>query len=120
MAFSLKYNLKTFTLLGTIGLCTATIQSVNTKFTGKKSVATSHTTLQKISKIKCVERCNKEKQNGKCTLAEYDKRTKTCYLSNDDPQAVLDTDDEMSGVFFYGPDVNDIYDISFLLTYNIL
>jgi len=55
------------------------------------------TALQKISKIKCVETCNKERQKGRCTLAGYDKRTETCYLSDDDPQNVFDTDDEMTG-----------------------
>ena len=91
----------TITILLTITLCNATIQSVMTMFTEKKSVATSHTTLQKISKIKCVEKCNKERQNGRCTLAGYNKATKTCYLSVDDPQNVVDTTDEMTGVFFY-------------------
>jgi len=85
---------------------------VTTRFTEKKSVATSHTTLQGISKIKCVEKCDKEKQNGRCTIAGYDKRTKTCYLSDDDPMNVLDTDDEMTGVFFYGPDINSIISVS--------
>ena len=90
-------------LLVTIALCSATIQSVTTRFTEKKSVATTHTTLQNISKIKCVEKCNKEKQNGRCTLAGYNKATNTCYLSVDDPQDALDTTDDMYGVFFYEP-----------------
>jgi len=36
-----------------------------------------------------------------CTLAGYNKATKTCYRSIDDPQDALDTPDEMAGVFFY-------------------
>ena len=95
-----------------ISLCNAKIQSVTTEFTGKKCVATSHTTLQKISKIKCVEKCNQERQNGRCTLAGYNKATKTCYLSVDDPQDVLDTDDEMTGVFFYQPEPTGIINTS--------
>ena len=87
-----------------ISMCNANVQSVTTKFTEKKCVATSHTTLQKISKIKCVEKCNKERQNGRCTLAGYNKATKTCYISLDDPQDVLDTTDDMTGVFFYQPE----------------
>ena len=90
-------------LFATISLCNANIQSVTSKFTEKKCVATSHTTLQKISKIKCVEKCNQERQKGMCTLAGYNKATKTCYLSVDDPQDVLDTADEMTGVYFYEP-----------------
>jgi len=88
--------------LVTITICTAIIQSVATKFTENKIVLTSHTELQMISKIKCVERCSKERQNGMCTLAGYNKSTKTCYLSVDNPQSVLNTTDEMSGVFFFG------------------
>jgi len=91
-----------------ISLCYADIQSVTTKFTEKKCVATSHTTLQKISKIKCVEKCNQERQKGRCTLAGYNKATKTCYISVDNPLDVLDTTDEKFGVFFYEPEPTGI------------
>jgi len=103
-------------LLLTISLCDANIQSVTSEFTEKKSVATSHTTLRNISKIKCVEMCNKERQNGRCTLAGYDKRTKTCYLSDDDPMNVLDNDDEMIGIF-YLQDLNGTYSIHICFFY---
>ena len=43
-----------------ISLCNADTQSVTTKFTEKKCVATSHTTLLKISKIKCVKSVTKK------------------------------------------------------------
>jgi len=95
-------------LLVVLALCNANIQSATTRFTEKKSVATSHTTLTRTSKIKCVEKCNKERQNGRCTLAGYNKATKTCYLSIDDPLDALDTDDEMTGVFFYEPEPTGI------------
>jgi len=93
----------------TFSLCNANIQSVATIFTEKKIVATSHTTLQKISKIKCVDTCNKERQKGMCNLAGYNKATQTCYLSVDDPQSALDTPDEMSGIFFYEYGPTGIY-----------
>ena len=111
MAFFLPYFEVVRTLivlLVTLSLCNASIQSVMTMFTEKKCVATSHTTLQKISKIKCVEKCNQERQYGRCTIAGYNKATKTCYLSVDDPKNVLDTTDEMSGVFFYDPEQTGI------------
>jgi len=91
-----------------ISLCNADTQSVTTKFTEKKCVATSHTTLLKISKIKCVEKCNQERQKGRCTLAGYNKATKTCYISVDNPLDIVDTTDEMFGVFFYGPEPTGI------------
>ena len=102
-----------------ISLCNANIQSVTTKFTEKKCVATSHTTLQKISKIKCVERCNQERQTGRCTLAGYNKATKTCYLSVDDPLGVLDTNDDMAGVFFYESEVTGMF-INLSINFEIL
>ena len=103
----------------TITLCTASIESLTTRFTEKKCVATSHTTLENISKIKWVERCNKERQNGRCTLAGYNKATKTCYLSVDDPHNALDTPDEMAGVFFYEPDPNGKSVLLTLLMFDI-
>jgi len=115
MGFFLGHNnaVKTsFFCFFVISPCKADIQSVTTMFTEKKCVATSHTTLQNISKIKCVEKCNEERQKGRCTLAGYNKATKTCYLSVDDPQDVLDTADEMTGVFFYEPEHIGFYIIN--------
>jgi len=88
----------------TIAVCSATIQNVMTRFTVNKSVATSYTTLQKISKIECAIRCHKERLNGRCTLAGYNKATRTCYLSVDNPQDIIDTTDDTSGVVFFEPD----------------
>jgi len=97
-------------LLVTFSLSTATIQRVMMRFTEKKRVATSHTTIQNISDIQCVRKCNKKRQTGGCTLAGYDKATETCYLSIDGPQDVLDTTDEMAGVFvFFDLDPTGMY-----------
>jgi len=102
MAFYHKHFVRTsVVLLLTVSLCYANIESLRFTFTGKKGVTTSHTTLHDISDIQCARKCNKERQNGRCTLAGYDKQTKTCYLSDDDPLNVTDIDDEMTGVFFY-------------------
>jgi len=103
MAFLLRLSnfVKTSIILVlVISLCNATIRNVKTKFIKKKLVTVSHTTL-KISKIQCVDICSKERQTGECTLAGYNKTSQTCFLSADDPKNVLDTTDEMSGVFFY-------------------
>ena len=67
MSLFFKYLLRTSVIsLVSFTLCTAIIQSVTTKFTEKKSVATSHTTLQKISKIKSVWKnvTKKDKMEG--------------------------------------------------------
>jgi len=102
MAFCFELFVRSFLLLACITLCTATIQTVTTTFTKKKSVSTSYTTLQNISKIRCVAKCNRDSQIN-CTLAGYDEATKTCYLSVDDPQNAVNTTDDMHGVFFYEP-----------------
>ena len=115
MALVLEYLVRTLIfLLVAITPCTANIRSVMTKFTEKKSVATSHTTIQNISKVRCVEKCNKERQNDRCTLAGYNKATKTCYLSVDDPLDAMDTTDEMSGVFFFEPESTGKFSILIL------
>jgi len=78
----------------------AVIMEKDTQFVSRKCVATSRITLQQYSKIKCVQKCHEERTKGLCNVARYDKKTKTCYLSMDSPQDVLDVDDEMAGVFF--------------------
>ena len=105
MALYLKIIIRTSViLLLTISLCMASIQSVTTRFTGNKRVATRHTTLHNISDIQCVRKCYREQQNGMCTLAGYNKTIETCYLSVNNPENVMDTTDKMSGVFFYEAD----------------
>ena len=109
MAFCFKHFVRiSIILLLTSTLCKTTTQRWTSLFMENKKVATSHTTLQPISKIRCVERCNRERQNNRCTLAGYNKATNTCYLSVDDSQDVLDTTDNMSGVFFHQPDSTSI------------
>ena len=67
-----------------------------------------HNVAEDFENQMCVEKCNKERQNGRCPLAGYNKATQTCYLSNDDPLDALDTDDKMTGVFFYEPESTGI------------
>jgi len=121
MAFCLEHCIRTsIVILFTVSLCNADIESVKFTFTGNKSVNTTHTTLYDISDIQCTRRCITEKQNGRCTLAGYDKRTKTCYLSDDDQLNVFDIDDAMIGVFsyemtevnYYEPEVTGIIHLS--------
>jgi len=105
MAFCLKDIVRTSViLLLTISLCMAIIQSVTTRFTGNKRASTRHTTLHNISELQCVRKCYREQQNGMCTLAGYNKTLETCYLSVNNPENVMDTTDEKSGVFFYEAD----------------
>jgi len=92
----------------TITLCNANVQNVMTRFTVNKSVATSYTTLQKISKIECAIQCHKERQKGMCTLAGYNTSTQTCYLSVDSTQDIIDTTDGTTGVVFFELDPTGI------------
>ena len=63
-------------LLITNSLCTAKTQSVTTKYTAKKIVATSYKTLHKITKVKCVKRCNKNDLKAVVLWQETTKRRK--------------------------------------------
>ena len=80
--------------------CGALIIEKDTRFVGRKCVGSSRMTLHHYSKIKCVQKCHEESTKGLCNVAGYDKGTKTCYLSMDSPQDVLDVDNESSGVYF--------------------
>jgi len=84
-------------------ICVAVMIEEETFFVDRKSVQTSHTTLEKYSKIKCVRKCHEESTKGLCSLAGYNKATKTCHLSVDNHHDVLDVEDEMSGVLFMSP-----------------
>jgi len=100
MRFVLTWNI-TLSFLGLIITpCTALLIEKDTRFENRKCVGTSRMTLQQYSKIKCVQKCHEENIKGLCNVAGYNKATKTCYLSMDNHQDVLDVDDEMSGVYF--------------------
>ena len=102
--------------LCTCSLSEANIKTVETTFTKGKTVATSHTVLQPVSKSQCVERCHQEEKQGSCTIAGYNKNTRACYLSVDSQHDVVDVADESLGVFFLKG--NTVYMI-FLFFYNV-
>jgi len=66
-----------------------------------KTVATSYLTLERYSKIRCVEKCNAEGKHGRCIVAAFNKATKVCRLSMDSQQDVVDTPDDSSGVYIF-------------------
>jgi len=79
----------------------ATIQELATQFTAGKRVATSHTTITSVSKIQCVEKCIRaDRNNNTCNSAGYNKNTRSCQLSLDQQQDVVNDTDPSSGVFF--------------------
>jgi len=83
----------------TIAFCSADIQEVRTQFITNKVLSSSYATKQHISKLKCVEWCSRDRKMGKCKMAGYNKYSKTCSLSMDNPADALDVADEMTGVF---------------------
>jgi len=89
-----------FILIVTVTLCKATVHFEKKRLIESKRVTTSHTILQQISKIQCVVECFREGRRGRCTFPGYNIASRTCYLSIDGPLDILDTTDEMSGVFF--------------------
>jgi len=79
----------------------ATIQDLSTQFTVGKRVATSHTTIASVSKIQCVEKCIRaDRDNNTCNAAGYNKNTRSCQLSLDQQQDVVNDTDPSVGVFF--------------------
>ena len=100
MAFGLTLGITLYFLGLIIPQCEALLIEKDTRFENKKSVASSRITLQQYSKIKCVQKCHEENTKGLCNVAGYNKANKTCHLSMDSHQDVLDVDDEMSGVYF--------------------
>jgi len=86
-------------ILMTIALCSADIQEVSTQFITNKVLSTSYATKQHISKLNCVEWCSRDRKMGRCKMAGYNKYSKLCSLSMDNPEDALDVTDEMTGVF---------------------
>jgi len=84
--------------LSMVALSSANIQDISAAFITRKTVATSHTSLQKYSKVQCVKKCFEEGKKGACSIAGYNKATKVCYLSNDSEDDVVDDPNEMAGV----------------------
>jgi len=85
--------------LMTIALCSTTVQEVRTQFVKNKLLSTIYATKQPMSQLYCVEWCSRERQSGKCTIAGYNKSSKTCKLSMDYQHNLLDVADETTGVF---------------------
>ena len=100
MALGLTFKITLCVHVLIIAACVALIIEKDTRLVNKKCVGTSRMTLQHFSKIKCVQKCHEESTKGLCNVAGYNKATKTCYLSMDSHQDVLDVDDDMSGVYF--------------------
>lgn len=87
-------------LVITVALTRATIKEVQATFVAQRQVTNSHAVLPKYSKSQCMRTCFTEGQKDRCNVAGYNKATKTCYLSMDDPQDVASVDDENIGVFY--------------------
>lgn len=86
--------------LWTCSLSEADIQTAQTNLIRSKKVATSYMTLQSYSKIKCVDKCLDEKRQNRCNVAGYNKATRTCFLSNDSQQDLLDAYKDFGVILF--------------------
>jgi len=88
-------------ILVTFSLSYAEIQDFKATFMKGKTVATSYLTVERYSKVQCVEKCYKEGKEGRCSIAEYSKATRSCRLSTDSQFDLLDTSDDSNGVYIY-------------------
>jgi len=96
-----SFAIAAIAFLWTCSLCVATFNTTNIHFSVGKKVNTSYKTFQSYSKIQCTVKCWDEKRQNRCSVAEYNTATQSCYLSKDSQQDLLDTDDETCGVFLY-------------------
>jgi len=79
----------------------AEIQDFKATFLKRKTITSSYLTVERYSKIQCVEKCYKEGKEGRCSVAVYNKATRSCQLSMDSQLDLLDTYDDSSGVYIY-------------------
>ena len=77
------------------------IQDFKATFVTRKTITSSYLTVERYSKIQCVEKCYKEGKEGRCNIAAYNKATRSCRLSMDSQLDLLDTYDDSSGVYIY-------------------
>jgi len=87
--------------ISAIYFANANIQQERAQLSLGKRVSSSHTAIQPYSKIQCVKKCVEEGRRGRCSVAGYDKDTQTCYLSINSMDSVMETPEEVSGVFVF-------------------
>jgi len=97
-------------ILVAVSLSYAEIADYKANFVKGKTVATSYLTVERYSKVQCVEKCYREGMEGRCSIAEYSKATRSCKLSMDSQYDVLDTSDDSSGVLIYPVTIPGIVD----------
>jgi len=86
-------------ILAIVFLSHADIQEFKQTFVKGKTVATSYQIKEGVSKLQCAEMCHKERMQGRCRIAGYNKGTRVCRLSMDCLYNVLDIADDSTGVF---------------------
>jgi len=82
-----------------VSQCNANFQEFKASLMPRKTVATSYLTLERYSHIRCVEKCYTEGKQGRCTIAAFNTATRSCRLSMDSEQDVVDTPDDSNIVF---------------------
>jgi len=88
-------------ILANVCQCKADFQEFEASWLTRKTVATSYLTLERYSNIRCVEKCNAEGKQGRCTIAAFNTATMSCRLSMDSQQDVVDVPDDSSGVYIF-------------------
>jgi len=83
----------------TIGFCSTTMRDARTQFVKNEILSTSYATNQPISQLNCVRWCFSDGNKGKCKIAGYKLSDKSCSLSMDNPEDLMEVADELSGVF---------------------
>jgi len=106
-------------ILVTVPQSLADIQDFKATFVKQKTITSSYLTVERYSKIQCVEKCYKEGKEGRCSIAAYNKATRSCRLSMDSQLDLLDTSDDSSGVYIYHEPLvttQGIFDVNLILS----
>jgi len=103
-------------ILVAVSLSYAEIADYKANFVKGKTVATSYLTVERYSKVQCVEKCYREGKEGRCSIAEYSKATRSCKLSMDSQFDILDSPDDSSGIFIYPVTIQGIVEDSWTLS----
>jgi len=107
-------------ILVTFSQSNADFREFMTYFMARKTVATSYLKIECHSSIRCVELCYEERKRGLCNIAAFNKATKSCLLSTDTQQDVVDFSDDSSSVFIFQHKPSAVTQGTLHTTYGIL
>lgn len=101
----MSFSFKTLTTIAAVVFVTflltdAMQETIRRKFVKGKAVLNSYKTIQSLSKQQCLAKCFQDSKHDMCRIAGYSIATRTCQLSLDSNQDVLEADNDENGIFY--------------------